>query len=57
MMKPACASVARRRIFMLGLAVFASASLACALATGDSFLIAMRGVQGLGAAIVLPAAL
>jgi MFS family permease len=47
----------RRRILMLGLATFTAASLACALATTDSFLIAMRGVQGLGAAIVLPAAL
>jgi EmrB/QacA subfamily drug resistance transporter len=47
----------RRRILMLGLAIFTSASLACALATTDTFLIAMRGVQGLGAAIVLPAAL
>src|SRR2546422_4743891 len=47
----------RRRILMLGLAIFTAASLACALATTDSFLIAMRGVQGLGAAIVLPAAL
>src|SRR5262249_56000776 len=33
------------------------ASLACALATGDTFLIIMRGLQGLGAAVVLPAAL
>src|SRR2546429_5377553 len=47
----------RRRILMLGLGVFTTASLACALATTDSFLIAMRGLQGLGAAIVLPAAL
>jgi EmrB/QacA subfamily drug resistance transporter len=47
----------RRRILMLGLATFTAASLACALATTDSFLIAMRGIQGLGAAIVLPAAL
>jgi EmrB/QacA subfamily drug resistance transporter len=47
----------RRRILMLGLATFTAASLACALATTDSFLIVMRGVQGLGAAIVLPAAL
>jgi EmrB/QacA subfamily drug resistance transporter len=47
----------RRRIMMLGLAIFTAASLACALATTDSFLIVMRGIQGLGAAIVLPAAL
>src|SRR6266404_5584868 len=47
----------RRRIVMLGLGVFTATSLACALATTESFLIAMRGVQGLGAAIVLPAAL
>src|SRR6516164_2935179 len=47
----------RRRILMLGLAVFTSASLACALATSEPFLIAMRGLQGLGAAFVLPAAL
>jgi EmrB/QacA subfamily drug resistance transporter len=47
----------RRRILMLGLAVFTAASLACALATGDAFLIASRAVQGLGAAIMLPAAL
>jgi EmrB/QacA subfamily drug resistance transporter len=42
---------------MIGLAIFTAASLACALATTDWFLIVMRGVQGLGAAIVLPAAL
>src|SRR5438876_4031201 len=47
----------RRRIFALGLAVFTAASLGCALATTDSFLIVMRGVQGLGAAVILPAAL
>ena len=47
----------RRRVLMLGLALFSIASLACALATTDGFLIAMRGLQGLGAAIVLPAAL
>jgi EmrB/QacA subfamily drug resistance transporter len=47
----------RRRIMLIGLALFTAASLACALATTDTFLILMRGVQGLGAAIVLPAAL
>src|SRR4029077_15852958 len=47
----------RRRLFMAGLAIFTGASLACALATADTFLIIMRGLQGLGAAVVLPAAL
>jgi EmrB/QacA subfamily drug resistance transporter len=47
----------RRRLFMAGLAIFTAASLACALATSDTFLIVMRGVQGLGAAVVVPAAL
>jgi EmrB/QacA subfamily drug resistance transporter len=47
----------RRRIFMIGLVVFTLASLACGLSTNDWTLIAMRGVQGLGAAIILPAAL
>src|SRR5712691_9136332 len=47
----------RRRLFMAGLAIFTGASLACALATGDTYLIIMRGIQGLGAAAVLPAAL
>ena len=47
----------RRRMFMSGLALFTAASLACALATSSTFLIVMRGLQGLGAAAVLPAAL
>ncbi|HZR54514.1 MAG TPA: MFS transporter [Streptosporangiaceae bacterium] len=47
----------RRRIFQAGLALFTAASLACALATSATFLIVMRGIQGLGAATVLPAAL
>src|SRR5205814_696994 len=47
----------RRRILMLGLGVFTAASLACGLATGEAFLIGSRAVQGLGAAIMLPAAL
>src|ERR1700721_1557983 len=47
----------RRRILMLGLGVFTAASLGCGLATAEGFLIALRFPQGLGAAIVLPAAL
>jgi EmrB/QacA subfamily drug resistance transporter len=47
----------RRRILMLGLAVFTVASLGAGLAASDGFLIAMRGLQGFGAAVVLPAAL
>jgi len=47
----------RRRILMLGLGVFTAASLGAALASTSGFLIAMRGLQGLGAAIVVPAAL
>src|SRR5262249_46622633 len=47
----------RRPLFMARLALFPAASLACALAPTDTFLIIMRGVQGLGAAVLLPAAL
>ena len=47
----------RRRILMLGLAVFTAASLGAGLSTSAGFLIAMRLLQGFGAAVVLPAAL
>jgi EmrB/QacA subfamily drug resistance transporter len=47
----------RRRLFMAGLAVFSGGSLACGLATSDLFLIVMRGVQGVGAAVLVPAAM
>ena len=47
----------RRRVLMAGLGLFTAASLACGLATGDGFLIGARAVQGVGAAIMLPAAL
>ena len=49
-----CGSLAdrfgRRRLFQLGLALFAVSSLACALAPNAGFLIAARTVQGAGAA-------
>jgi EmrB/QacA subfamily drug resistance transporter len=49
--------IGRRRTFALGLALFAAASLACGLAPGGAFLLAARAVQGVGAALVSPAAL
>jgi EmrB/QacA subfamily drug resistance transporter len=47
----------RRRMFMLGLVVFSLASLLGGLAQSEAWLIGARAVQGLGAAIVSPAAL
>jgi MFS family permease len=47
----------RYRFFVVGLCVFTTASLLGGLARDGTFLIAMRAVQGIGAAIVNPAAL
>ena len=47
----------RRRMFVAGLALFASASLVCGLAGSAAVLLAARAVQGLAAAITAPAAL
>jgi EmrB/QacA subfamily drug resistance transporter len=47
----------RRRLFMVGLAVFTGASLACGLATSPLTLVLGRIAQGLGAALVAPSAL
>ena len=47
----------RRRLFVLGIIVFTGASLACGLAPSSEFLIIARALQGLGAAMVSPAAL
>jgi EmrB/QacA subfamily drug resistance transporter len=42
----------RRRAFVVGLALFSAASLACALAPSAGFLIGARAVQGIGGAIM-----
>jgi EmrB/QacA subfamily drug resistance transporter len=47
----------RRRIFVAGLILFSAASLAGGLAQSPEWLVAARAVQGLGAAILSPAAL
>jgi EmrB/QacA subfamily drug resistance transporter len=47
----------RRRLFLIGLAVFTTSSLFAGLAGGAATLIAARGVQGVGAALVTPTTL
>ncbi|WP_134764899.1 MFS transporter [Nocardioides sp. 1609] len=47
----------RRRVFMIGLAVFAIASLIGGFAQNEAMLLGSRGLQGLGAALASPAAL
>jgi EmrB/QacA subfamily drug resistance transporter len=47
----------RRRMFMIGLVLFSFASLGGGLAQSEGWLIVARAIQGLGAAIVSPAAL
>jgi EmrB/QacA subfamily drug resistance transporter len=49
--------IGRRLVFIVGLIVFALASLAGGLAQSEGWLIAARAVQGFGAALVSPAAL
>jgi EmrB/QacA subfamily drug resistance transporter len=49
--------VGRRRLFVLGVVVFTAASLLSGLASSSELLIAARAMQGLGAAMVSPAAL
>src|SRR3954464_5899695 len=41
-----------RRLFLIGIALFTTASLACGLATTQGMLVAARAVQGLGGAVV-----
>jgi EmrB/QacA subfamily drug resistance transporter len=47
----------RRRVFLVGVVLFTAASFVCGLAWSEGVLIASRAVQGLGAAIISPAAL
>jgi EmrB/QacA subfamily drug resistance transporter len=47
----------RRRIFMIGIGIFTFASLMGGLAQSETWLIAARAAQGLGAALASPAAL
>jgi EmrB/QacA subfamily drug resistance transporter len=47
----------RKRIFLVGLVIFATASLLDGLASSEAMLIGARALQGLGAALVSPAAL
>jgi EmrB/QacA subfamily drug resistance transporter len=47
----------RRRIFLIGVAVFATASAACGLAQSIQELIIARSVQGIGAALLVPGSL
>jgi EmrB/QacA subfamily drug resistance transporter len=47
----------RRRLFIAGLSLFSISSLLCGLAWSESSLIAFRAVQGLGGALLAPAAL
>src|SRR3954462_11892041 len=47
----------RRRVFLIGVVIFTTASLFGGLAWSESVLIAARAVQGVGAAVITPSAL
>jgi EmrB/QacA subfamily drug resistance transporter len=47
----------RKRLFLIGLVIFTGASLFDGLASSEGMLIAARSLQGLGAALISPAAL
>ncbi len=47
----------RRRVFAVGIIVFAAASIACALAPDTTALIAARAMQGVGGALLVPSSL
>jgi MFS family permease len=47
----------RKRIFLVGLAIFTLASAACALSQSDTQLIGARAIQGVGGALLVPGSL
>jgi len=47
----------RKRVFMIGAGVFTAGSVACGFAPTIGALIAFRGVQGVGAALMVPGSL
>jgi MFS family permease len=47
----------RRRIFLVGIALFTVASIACGLSPDITVLIFSRAIQGFGAALLTPASL
>jgi EmrB/QacA subfamily drug resistance transporter len=47
----------RKPCFVVGLVIFGAGSLGCSMAGSAGVLIALRGVQGLGAALIMPATL
>ena len=47
----------RRLIFLVGVAIFAAASLACGIASSIQLLIIARSIQGVGAALLVPGSL
>ncbi|HET9318151.1 MAG TPA: MFS transporter, partial [Bryobacteraceae bacterium] len=47
----------RRRIFVIGVGVFAAASIACGLSSSIQQLITARSAQGIGAALLVPGSL
>jgi EmrB/QacA subfamily drug resistance transporter len=50
-------TVGRKRAFLLGVSLFVAASAACAAAPTIPFLVGARAIQGLGAALLMPASL
>ena len=47
----------RRRVFLIGVGIFAAASIACGLASNIQQLVMARSVQGVGAAFLVPGSL